>query len=479
MKTIKDLAHFVREGQHPKKIEMVDLRFVDLYGVWHHVTVPAERVDERIMTEGIAFDGSSLGFKSVHAGDMVIVPDVSTALYDPFCEHGTVAVICNVHEAGTLQPFANDPRTVCQRAERLLAEHKIADHSLWGPEFEFYIFDKIVYRNDINLASYRIDSEEADWNTGAEEGRNLGGKIPRKGGYHAMPPLDALYNVRTAMACAIEKAGIPVRYHHHEVGGPGQSEIEIRLLPMERAADAVMLIKYLTRMVAREAGKTVTYMPKPLYNEAGSGMHFHQMLMRGERSLFFEEGTYAKLSKLARCYIGGVLTHGRALLALTNPSTNSYKRLVPGFEAPVNLCYGLANRSAAVRIPKYVGNEREQRMEFRPPDGTCNPYLAMAAQLMAGVDGILNDLDADKLGFGPIDKNMFDLPASERERIGRMPTSLKEALLALQEDHAFLVRGGVFTEEMIRIWCETKMRRDYEEVRNRPHPYEMSLYFDM
>jgi glutamine synthetase len=262
------------------------------------------------------------------------------------------------------------------------------------------------------------------------------------------------------------------------VGGPGQSEVEINLLPMMRAADASMLIKYLTKMVAREAGKTVTYMPKPLYNEAGNGMHFHQLLVKNRLSLFYEKGQYAGLSKLARQYIGGILHHGRALLALTNPSTNSFKRLVPGFEAPVSLCYGLANRSASVRIPKYVDNEHEKRIEFRPPDGTCNVYLAMAAQLMAGIDGILNDIDAEREGFGPVDANLFELPEEEQRHIGKLPTSLKESLLALQEDHEFLLRGGVFTEEMIQVWCETKMTRDYEEVRNRPHPYEMSLYFD-
>jgi len=479
MRTIDDLIKFAREQEHPRKVEMVDLRFIDIWGVWHHVTLPVDQVDETLVTQGVPFDGSSLGFKSVHASDMVIVPDVSTAIFDPFLDPGTVGVICNVAEAGTLERFVNDPRSVAQRAAALLRDEGIADESIWGPEFEFYIFDKIVYQNDINIAHYRIDSDEADWNTGAEEGRNLGGKIPRHGGYHAMPPLDSLHNVRAKMALRVQEAGIPVRYHHHEVGGPGQSEIEIRLLPLVRAADATMLVKYVTKMVAREAGKTVTYMPKPLYNEAGSGMHFHQYLARDGKSLFYERGAYASLSGLARRYVGGLLHHGCALLALTNPSTNSFKRLVPGFEAPVNLCYGLANRSAAVRIPKYVDSEVDQRIEFRPPDGTCNPYLAMAAQLMAGIDGILKDRDADRAGFGPIDQNLYDLPATERDRIGRMPTSLKEALLELQANHDFLSRGDVFSKELIEMWIDVKMTRDYEEVRNRPHPYEMSLYFDM
>ncbi|MBN2359557.1 MAG: type I glutamate--ammonia ligase [Deltaproteobacteria bacterium] len=479
MRTIDDLIEYTSDPKRDKKIEMIDLRFVDLFGAWHHLTLPVQRVDEKLVTQGVPFDGSSIpGFKSVHAGDMVLIPDVATAMLDPFFEHGTVALICNVAEAGTLKPFANDPRTVVGRAEELLKKEKIADKSLWGPEFEFYIFDKVVYQNDINMAYYRIDSEEADWNTGAEEGQNLGGKIPRKGGYHAMPPLDALYSVRAEMARQIEAVGIPVRYHHHEVGGPGQSEIEINLLPLQAAADAVMLIKYITKMVARGRGKTVTYMPKPLYNEAGSGMHFHQFLVRDDRSLFYQQGEYGSLGELGRKYVGGILKHGRSLLGLSCPSTNSYKRLVPGFEAPVNLCYGLANRSAAVRIPKYVDNEREMRVEFRPPDGTCNPYLTMAAQLMAGIDGILNNADAARGGYGPYDVDIAQLPVEERDRIGKMPTSLKEGLLALQEDHDYLLRGNVFRKEMIESWCSSKMRREYDEVRNRPHPYEMSLYFD-
>jgi glutamine synthetase len=475
MRTVDELIRHTRE----KKVQMVDLRFVDLFGAWHHVTLPAARLDEKVFTVGVPFDGSSIpGFKRVQGGDMVLLPDIETPLLDPFWDQLTLGLICNVAEAGTLEPFANDPRTVALRAEALLRREGIAERSLWGPEFEFYIFDKIVYQNDINMAYYRIDSVEADWNTGAEEGQNLGGKIPRKGGYHAMPPLDNLYNLRAEMARQIEEAGIPVRYHHHEVGGPGQSEIEINLLPLEAAADATMLVKYITKMVAREAGKTVTYMPKPLYNEAGSGMHFHQLLVRDGKSLFYEKDQYGSLSRLGRQYVGGILRHGRALLALTNPSTNSYKRLVPGFEAPVSLCYGLANRSAAIRIPKYVNNELENRIEFRPPDGTCNVYLAIAAQLMAGIDGILTDADAEREGFGPIDSNIFDLPQEERERIGKIPTSLKEALLALEQDHAFLLRGGVFTSDMIHTLIETKMHREYDEVRNRPHPYEMSLYFD-
>lgn len=478
MKTLDDLLKYIGDGDVDRPLDMLDMRFVDMWGSWHHVSLPASQVNSDLLEKGIAFDGSSLGLKSVSAGDMVLQPDLETLHIDPFFSHGTLGVICNILEADTLKPFANDPRTVVQRAEARLVEHGFAEQSMWGPEFEFYIFDKIIYQSDINIASYRIDSEEADWNSGAEDGRNLGGTIPRKGGYHAMPPFDRLYDLRAEMARRIEGLSIPVRYHHHEVGGPGQSEIEIRMLPMLRAADAVMQIKYITRMVARRGGKTVTYMPKPLYNEAGNGMHFHQTLMRDGRSLFFDPQGPGGLSELGRFYIGGLLKHGRALLALTNPSTNSYKRLIPGFEAPVNLCYGLANRSAAVRIPKYVANPTDMRIEFRPPDGTSNPYLAMAAQLMAGLDGMINRIDPDQLGMGPINVDLRLLDAAQREQIVAVPTSLREALEALQEDQAFLLRGDVFHKDMLEQWCQVKMERESEAVRNRPHPYEMSLYFD-
>lgn len=478
MRTPEEFLAFARDETDHPRIEMIDLRFADMSGAWHHVTIPLDRFDARLMRDGVPFDGSSLGFKSINAGDMSVRPDLDTALVDPFCKHGTIGIICNVIESDTGTRFRGDPRWVAERAEQLLLDEGIAAQSLWGPEFEFYVFDKIVYRTDINLSYYQIDSEEADWNSGAEDGQNLGGKIPHHAGYHAMPPLDRLYGVRNEMTMRIQEAGIPVRYHHHEVGGPGQSEIEIELLPLLKAADAVQQVKYLTKMVAREWNKTVTYMPKPLFNEAGSGMHFHQVLMNGSNSLFWERGGYANMSKLARCYIGGLLTHGRALLAFTNPSTNSFKRLVPGFEAPVSLCYGLANRSAAIRIPKYVDSIETKRIEFRPPDGTCNPYLAMSAQLLAGIDGIINDLDAEKLGFGPYDSNIYQLPAEEQAKIRTLPTTLKGTLRALEDDYEFLLRGNVFSEEMIRTWIEAKMKK-YEEVRNRPHPYEMNLYFDV
>ena len=410
---------------------------------------------------------------------MVLLPDPSTASRDPFWEMPTLTMIGQPAEPGERGGFPKDPRVILARAEAFMQAEKIASSSLWSPEFEYYIFDAVTYLNDINQASYRIDSDEADWNSADSPDSNLGHKIPRQGGYHAIPPMDQLYNLRAKMVAEVEAAGIPVRYHHHEVGGPGQSEIEILELPLREAADAAMRIKYIIKMVAAGHDKTVTFMPKPLYNEAGSGMHFHQRLMRGKKNLFWDPKGYAGLSKLALHYIGGLLAHAPALLAFTNPSTNSYKRLVPGFEAPVKTIFGLANRSAAVRIPAYADTAATKRIEFRPPDATCNIYLAMAAQLMAGLDGIRRELDPMKLGFGPYDVNVFALPDEEKARIGSLPTSLREAMVALERDQDFLLEGGVFSEDLIAHWIESKIEKEYNEVRNRPHPYEISLYFDV
>ncbi|MBN2170970.1 MAG: type I glutamate--ammonia ligase [Candidatus Krumholzibacteriota bacterium] len=462
-----------------QKVEAVDLKFVNLFGGWHHITLPASRFDAGTFREGIAFDGASVpGFKSLEAGDMVLLPDPATAQLDGFWERPTLSLIAQPAEPGSHQPFAKDPRAILARAEGLLRELGIASASLWAPEFEFYIFDSVSYLSDINQSFYRIDSSEADWNSGVDDPDNLGYKIPRQGGYHAIPPLDQLYNLRAEMAARLEGAGIAVRYHHHEVGGPGQSEIEIMEMPARPMADAAMRVKYIIKMVARRHGKSVTFMPKPLYNEAGSGMHFHQRLVRGRRNLFWDRRGYAGLSKRALNYIGGLLLHAPALLAFTNPSTNSYKRLVPGFEAPVKTIFGLANRSAAVRIPQYADTAATKRMEFRPPDATCNIYLAMAAQLLAGIDGIQRGLDPVDLGFGPYDQNVFEMPEAEKARLGSLPTSLREAMVALQRDHQFLLAGGVFSQDLIEYWIETKIEKEYNEVRNRPHPYEISLYYN-
>ncbi len=476
MQKSKDIFQYVAQ----EKIEMVDLKFVDLFGRWHHLTIPVSQFSEKVLTEGVGFDGSSVpGFKSLESGDMVLIPDLTTALIDRFWRPKTLSLICNAAEADTLKFFTNDPRFMAQRAELYLKQTGIADVSYWSPEFEFYIFDHITYASDINLAFYQIDSEEADWNSGSNEEQNLGHKIPRQGGYHAIPPLDNLYNLRAEMVQRVEECGIPVRYHHHEVGGPGQSEIEIGRHPLTQASDYTMLIKYLIKMAAKEHKKTVTFMPKPLYNEAGSGMHIHIQLYKASQPIFYDAQGWAGLSQTALYFIGGILKHSPALLAFTNPSTNSYKRLVPGFEAPIKLIYGLANRSAAIRIPKYANTPDTKRFEFRPPDATCNIYLALVALLLAGLDGIQQKIDPEGAGYGPYDVNVFKLPSSQRDLIRSLPLSLREALVELEKDYAFLLKGEIFSEKLIQTWIESKMNFEYNEVRNRPHPYEMNLYYDV
>ena len=457
-------------------IQMVDMKFCDLWGRWHHLSVPVSQFTPDLLEQGIGFDGSAVGLKSVKAGDMVLVPDLTTAVCDPFWDAPTISFICTTLEADTHAIFTNDPRNIAIRAEEYLRQSGIADESRWGPEYEFYIFDSVSYEYGVNRASYRIDCAEADWNS-AEGGH--GHYIPLHGGYHAIPPKDQLYNLRTEITLLLEAMGIPVKYHHHEVGGPGQSEIETPMMGLVQAGDATMMIKYATKMTAQRHGKTATFMPKPLYGEAGSGMHFHQHLFKKGRNVFYDAKGYGCLSKAGLYYIGGLLTHGPALLALTNPSTNSYSRLVPGYEAPVNAFFSLGNRSAAVRIPKYATQPDTARMEFRPPDATCNVYLALAGQLLAGLDGIQRKLDPTEAGFGPIDANIFAWSDEQRSKIKSLPASLNEALIALENDQEFLLAGNVFSPEMLRQWVDYKRNQEYYQVRNRPHPYEMSLYFDV
>lgn len=458
---------------HENRIEMVDLKFCDLWGRWHHVTLPAGRFLPSLMEEGVGFDGSSVGFKTVSAGDMVLVPDLSTGFVDPFWEGPCLSFICATLEADTREPFLYDPRAIAQRAEAYLEEAGIGGGSQWGPEYEFYLFDGISYENGMNVASYRIESREADW-----ESHKMGSgyTIPRHGGYHAIPPQDHLNAARTRITKNLESMGIEVKYHHHEVGGPGQCEIETPIFPMLKAADSTLLVKYVTRLTASQMGLTATFMPKPLYGEAGSGMHFHQLLVKDGVNLFYDANGYGTLNKMALSYMAGLLLHGGAVMAFTNPSTNSYRRLVPGFEAPISAFFSLGNRSAAIRIPKYANRPDSARFEFRPPDATSNPYLAMAAQLLAGIDGIKRQLDPADFGFGPIDENIFTWPAEKRAQIKSLPTSLDAAMDALEKDHDFLLEGGVFSRDLIDRWIEQKRRED-REVRNRPHPYEIELYY--
>jgi glutamine synthetase len=455
---------------------MVDLKFTDLWGRWHHLTLPVTQFTPVLMEEGVGFDGSAVGLKSVKAGDMVLVPDLSTGFIDPFWEATTLSFICSTLEADTKEAFANDPRNVARRAEEYMVQTGVADRSLWGPEFEFYLFDHVTYEYGMNRSGYVVESSEADWGTGAS---GHGHVIPTHGGYHAIPPKDALYNLRTEMTLRLQEMGVPVKYHHHEVGGPGQCEIETPMMGLVEAGDATMIVKYVTKMVARAHGMTATFMPKPLYGEAGNGMHFHQHLFRGDRNLFYAPEGYGFQSSLSLSYTGGLLAHGPALLGITNPSTNSYRRLVPGYEAPVNAFFSLGNRSAAVRIPRYATTPDTARIEFRPPDATSNVYLALAAQLMAGLDGVQQGIDPTEAGFGPLDADVFSWSSEQRAAIQPLPASLKEALDALAEDHDFLLAGGVFGEDLITHWIAFKMEEEYYQVRNRPHPYEMRLYFDV
>ena len=456
-------------------IRMVDLKFSDLWGRWHHVTISAQEFKPALMKAGVGFDGSSVGLKSVKSGDMALIPDLSTGSMDPFCEVPTLSFFCNTIEADSKQLFPSDPREINRRAEAFLVTSGIADESRWGPEFEFYIFNDVSFENGINVASYSVDSVEANWHN-AQGGH--GHFIPIHGGYHAIPPKDQLYNIRSKMSVTLEELGIPVKYHHHEVGGPGQCEIETPMMKLLPACDAAMMIKYVTKMVAHEAGQTVTFLPKPLYGEAGNGMHFHQQLFGNGKNLFYDPDNSMLLSETALNYIGGLLMHAPAVLAFTNPSTNSYRRLVPGFEAPVNAFFSLGNRSAAIRIPKYATDPGEVRFEFRPPDATCNPYLATAAMLMAGLDGIRRKIDPTREGFGPIDDNIFSWPPEKRATIKSLPTSLEEALKALAADYQFLLEGNVFTKELVFDWIKAKTNEDYQ-IRTRPHPYEIEMYFDL
>ena len=456
-------------------VQMVDLKFTDLWGRWRHLTIPVYQFTPALMENGVGFDGSAVGIRSVKAGDMVLVPDLSTGFMDPFWEAPTLSFICTTLEADSKEIFDNDPRNIARRAEEYMRSTGIADRSLWGPEFEFYVFDRVSYQYGVNRCGYEVESAEADWGGGAS---GHGHVIPIHGGYHAIPPKDTLYNLRTEMSLRLREMGVAVKYHHHEVGGPGQCEIETPMMGLVEAGDATMIVKYVAKMVARARGLTVTFMPKPLYGEAGSGMHFHQHLFKEGRNLFYDPAGYGLHSKDGLAYIAGLLTHGPALLAITNPSTNSYRRLVPGFEAPVNAFFSLGNRSAAVRIPRYATQPDAVRIEFRPPDATCNVYLALAAQLMAGLDGIKQQLDPTAAGFGPIDADIFAWSDAQRATIKPLPTSLAESLHALENDHDFMLAGEVFTPDLIERWVRARAEED-RAVRTRPHPYELKLYYDV
>jgi len=470
--TPKDVVAFAKD----KRVQMIDLKFMDFVGIWQHFSIPLSEFEESIFEEGLGFDGSSIrGWASIHASDMLVVPDVTTAVMDPCMPDPTLSLICNIVDPITKEAYSRDPRNICQKAERYLKSTGIADTAYFGPEPEFFIFDEVRYDNGPNAAFYKIDSDEGQWNTGREEaGGNLGYKPRFKGGYFPVGPTDKQQDLRTEMCRVMEMVGIRVERQHHEVATAGQAEIDVRFNSMLKMADQLMWFKYIIRNVAYKHGKTVTFMPKPIYGDNGSGMHTHMSLWKDGKPLFAGDG-YAGLSELAMWYIGGILKHGPALAALCNPTTNSYKRLVPGFEAPVNLAYSARNRSAAVRIPMYSPSPKAKRMEFRSPDPSCNGYLAFAAMLMAGLDGIENRIDPGQ----PLDKDIYGMSPEELKDIPKMPESLEGALEALKKDHEFLLKGDVFTEDVIHTWIETKMEKEVNPVRMRPSPMEFALYFDI
>ncbi|ACX52971.1 glutamine synthetase, type I [Ammonifex degensii KC4] len=469
--TAKEVLRMVKEQQ----VEFVDLKFIDLPGLWQHMTIPAEALTEESFTEGIGFDGSSIrGFKSIHESDMILIPDPSTAVIDPFCEIPTLSLICNVFDPVKKGPYERDPRYIAQKAEAYLKSTGIADVSYWGPEAEFFILDDIRFDQNQHCGYYFIDSIEGFWNSGREENPNLGYKPRYKEGYFPVPPTDNYQNLRSEMVMTMQRCGIVVECHHHEVATAGQAEIDMRFAPLTQMADQLMLFKYIVKNVARRHGKTVTFMPKPIFQDNGSGMHVHQSLWKEGKPLFFDPNGYAQLSELALYYIGGLLKHGPALAAFCSPTTNSYKRLVPGFEAPVYLAYSQRNRSAAVRIPMYSNSPNAKRIEYRPPDPSCNPYLAFAALLLAGIDGIKNKIHPGE----PLEKDIYELSPEELAALPALPGSLEEALKALEADHDFLLAGGVFTEDLLQAWVDYK-RGEVDAIRLRPHPYEFALYFDI
>jgi glutamine synthetase len=453
--------------------KMFDIKFVDTFGVWQHFSCPIDELTEDIFTEGLGFDGSSIrGWKSIEASDMLALPDPATAFMDPFCAEPTLSLTCTIAETGTREAYTRDPRGIAQKAEKYLLSTGLADQAFMGPEAEFFVFDNVQYDAKSNGTFYSVESEEAVWNTGRDEMPNTGYKIRHKEGYFPVAPADTQQDLRTEMCLVMEQLGVKIERQHHEVATAGQAEIDYRFDTLVRAADAMMVYKYVVRNVARKHGKTACFMPKPLFGDNGSGMHTHQSLWKKGKPLF-AGNEYGGLSQMALYYVGGLLKHAKALCAICNPTTNSYKRLVPGYEAPVNLAYSARNRSAAVRIPMYSDNPKAKRIEYRPPDPAANPYLAFAALLMAGLDGILNKIDPGE----PLDKNIYELPPEELKRVPNVAGSLGEALDALEADHEFLLKGDVFTRDFLETWIGAK-RKEHDALRLRPHPYEFFLYYD-
>ena len=476
--TPKDVLSIIKE----KGIKIVDLKFNDLPGLWQHFSMPTSELSEMddltesIFTQGVGFDGSSIrGFQKIQESDMILIPDPATAVVDPVCSVPTVSMICDIYDPITKKPYTRDPRYIAKKAEQYLKSSGIADDSYWGPEMEFFIFDDIRFDQTENSGYYFVDSIEGEWNSGREEFPNLGYKPRYKEGYFPVPPHDSQQDLRSEIILTMIEAGIDVEVHHHEVATAGQGEIDMKFDTLVRMADKCMLYKYIVKNMAQKLGKVATFMPKPLFGDNGSGMHTHQSLWKSGKNIFFDPKGYALLSDTAKYYIGGLLKHADSLMAFCAPTTNSYKRLVPGYEAPVNLTYSQRNRSAAIRIPVYTENPKTKRIEFRPPDNSANPYLAFPAMLMAGLDGVKNKIDPGE----PMDVNTYELNEEASRKIRTVPGSLEQAISALEKDHDYLLEGGVFTNDVIDIWVEYKKEKEIDALRLRPHPYEFYLYFDI
>ena len=472
--TPADVIQFAKDNS----VQMVDLKFVDVPGTLQHLSIPTIELTPELFAEGTGFDGSSIrGFQSIHESDMLLVPDPKTAAIDPVYEITTLSLICNIRDPLSGNGYSRDPRWIAQKAESHLVSTGIGDVSYWGPELEFFIFDSARFDQNANSGYYFVDSDEGIWNSGKQ--RTLDDQLNRayrprhKEGYFPSPPTDTQTDIRSDAVLKMQGFGIHVEKHHHEVATAGQGEIDMRYDSLTKMADNVIVFKYLLKNVASEYGKVATFMPKPLFGDNGSGMHTHQSIWKDGNNLFYGEG-YANTSKMMMHYIGGLLKHSPALMAFVAPTTNSYRRLVPGFEAPVNLVYSARNRSACARIPMYFATPQSKRVEYRPPDPSCNPYLAFGAMLMAGLDGINNQIDPGD----PLDVDIYDLSPEQAAGIQQLPGRLDDSLDALEGDHEFLLQGGVFTEDLIQTWLGYKRTREVDEVRVRPHPYEFHLYFD-
>ena len=458
-------------------VQMLDVRFCDLPGQWQHFSMPIKELQADIFSDGLGFDGSSIrGFQAINESDMLLMPDAASAFVDPCLKVPTMALVCDVVDPVTGHRYSRDPRYVAYKAEEYLVKSGIATTSYWGPEAEFYIFNSVRFDQNAHEGYYHIDSEEGIWNSGTNGGQpNMGHRPRHKEGYFPVPPVDKLQDLRSKITLALEAAGIDVEVHHHEVGTAGQTEIDMRFGTLVRMADQTMMYKYIVKNVCDQHGYTATFMPKPLFGDNGSGMHVHQSLWKGDQNLFYSADGYGLISETARHYIGGLIQHAPALLAFAAPTTNSYRRLVPGYEAPINLIYSQRNRSAICRIPVYSKSAKSKRIEFRAPDPSCNPYLTFAALLMAGLDGVKNRIEPP----APIDKDLYELDAAERILVKNTPGSLTEVLDALEHDHGFLLEGGVFSEDLIRTWTWYKRNKEVEPVQLRPHPYEFFLYYDV